>query len=116
MRSSKILSTISLGVPAPAYLEDDPWFGMRSYSNRESSKDYMVQEAEIKMVEEQQRSEETCESEDIHAKMYEIATQELDYRSGNPRRFRKLSRRSWWLEFWNWFRSVSSVDNLRPVV
>ena len=27
------------------------------------------------MVEEQQRSEETCESHDIHAKMYEIATQ-----------------------------------------
>ena len=61
-------------VPAPAYLEDDPWFGM-SPTPTEKQQDYMAQEAEIKMVEEQQRSEETCESEDIHAKMYEIATQ-----------------------------------------
>lgn len=63
-----------IGVPAPAYLEDDPWFGM-SPTPTEKQQDYMEQEAEIKMVEEQQRSEETCESEDIHAKMYEIATQ-----------------------------------------
>ena len=63
-----------VGVPAPAYLEDDPWFGM-SPTPTEKQQDYMAQEAEIKMVEEQQRSEETCESEDIHAKMYEIATQ-----------------------------------------
>ena len=63
-----------IGVPAPAYLEDDPWFGMAP-TPTEKQQDYMVQEAEIKMVEEQQRSEETCESEDIHAKMYEIATQ-----------------------------------------
>jgi len=62
-----------IGVPAPAYLEDDPWFGMAP-TPTEKQQDYMVQEAEIKMVEEQQRSEETCESEDIHAKMYEIAT------------------------------------------
>ena len=63
-----------IGVPAPAYLEDDPWFGMAP-TPTEKQQDYMAQEAEIKMVEEQQRSEETCESEDIHAKMYEIATQ-----------------------------------------
>ena len=63
-----------IGVPAPAYLEDDPWFGMAP-TPTEKQQDYMEQEAEIKMVEEQQRSEETCESEDIHAKMYEIATQ-----------------------------------------
>ena len=36
--------------------------------------DYMAQEAEIKMAEEHQRSEQTCESHNIHAKMYEIAT------------------------------------------
>ena len=94
-----------VGVPAPAYLEDDPWFGAAPAST-EKQMDYMVQEAEIKMAEEQKRSEQTCESHDIHAKMYEIATQELDHRSGNPRRFRKLSRRSWWLEFWNWCQSV----------
>jgi hypothetical protein len=63
-----------IGVPAPAYLEDDPWFGMAP-TPTEKQQDYMEQETEIKMVEEQQRSEETCESEDIHVKMYEIATQ-----------------------------------------
>ena len=63
-----------VGVPAPAYLEDDPWFGPAP-TLTEKQMDYMVEEAEIKMVEEQQRSEETCESHGIHAKMYEIATQ-----------------------------------------
>ena len=63
-----------IGTPAPAYLEDDPWFGSAP-TPTEKQMDYMVQEAEIKMAEEQQRSEKTCESHDIHAKMYEIATQ-----------------------------------------
>ena len=63
-----------VGVPAPAYLEDDPWFGPAP-TLTEKQMDYMAQEAEIKMAEEQQRSEQTCESHDIHAKMYEIATQ-----------------------------------------
>ena len=62
-----------VGVPAPAYLEDDPWFGPAPVRT-EKQMDYMEQEAEIKMVEEQQRSEQTCESHDIHAKIYEIAT------------------------------------------
>ena len=63
-----------VGVPAPAYLEDDPWFGAAPVRT-EKQMDYMEQEAEIKMAEEQQRSEQTCESHNIHAKMYEIATQ-----------------------------------------
>ena len=63
-----------VGVPAPAYLEDDPWFGPAPVRT-EKQMDYMEQEAEIKMAEEQQRSEQTCESHDIHAKIYEIATQ-----------------------------------------
>lgn len=61
------------GVPAPAYLEDDPWFGPAP-NLTENQMDYMAQETEIKMVEEMERSEVTCESHDIHAKMYEIAT------------------------------------------
>ena len=61
------------GIPAPAYLEDDPWFGSAP-APTEKQMDYMQQEAEMKMVEEQQRSEQTCESHDIHAKIYEIAT------------------------------------------
>ena len=62
------------GVPAPAYLEDDPWFGPAP-NLTEKQQDYMEQETLVKQQEEQERSEETCESEDIHAKMYEIATQ-----------------------------------------
>ena len=63
-----------IGIPAPAYLEDDLWFGAAPVRT-EKQMDYMEQEAEIKMAEEQQRSEQTCESHDIHAKIYEIATQ-----------------------------------------
>ena len=61
------------GVPAPAYLSEDPWFGSIVYS--EKQKDYMEMETEMKIREEQQRREESSvESEDIHQKMYEIAT------------------------------------------
>jgi len=62
-----------IGVPAPAYLEDDPWFGPTPILT-EKQQDYMVQETLVKQ-EEEKLSEETCESGDIHAKMYEIATQ-----------------------------------------
>lgn len=61
------------GVPAPAYLTDDPWFGPAPIRS-EKQLDYMEQETETKMLEEQHRSEVTCESHDIHAKIYEIAT------------------------------------------
>ena len=66
-----------VGVPAPILNPVDEWFASPygcSSAITEKQQDYMVQEAEIKMVEEQERSEKTCESHDIHAKMYEIAT------------------------------------------
>ena len=61
-----------IGVPAPVYLEDDPWFGPASIRS-EKQLDYMEQETFIK----QQQHQEThsVESEDIHQKMYDIATQ-----------------------------------------
>ena len=62
-----------VGVPAPAYLEDDPWFGPAPVYS-EKQKDYMERETQMKQQEEAIRSEFTVESEDIHAKMYEIAT------------------------------------------
>jgi len=61
------------GVPAPVYLEDDPWFGPAP-NPTEKQWDYMEQETIVKMQEEMQSTEVTCESADIHAKMYEIAT------------------------------------------
>ena len=62
-----------IGVPAPAYLEDDPWFGPAPVRS-EKQKDYMERETQMKQQEEAIHSEFTVESEDIHAKMYEIAT------------------------------------------
>ena len=61
------------GIPAPAYLNDDPWFGPAPVRS-EKQLDYMERETQIKQQEEAIRSEFTVESEDIHAKMYEIAT------------------------------------------
>ena len=61
------------GIPAPAYLDDDPWFGPAPVRS-EKQLDYMEHETQMKQQEEAIRSEFTVESEDIHAKMYEIAT------------------------------------------
>ncbi len=62
-----------IGIPAPAYLEDDPWFGPAIVSNK--GQDYMEKEAEIKQQEEENRQYWTNEPEDIHQVMYEMATQ-----------------------------------------
>ena len=61
------------GIPAPAYLEDDPWFGPAP-ERTEKQKDYMAVEMEWKIEEEKKRKESGAEPDDIHQKMYEIAT------------------------------------------
>ena len=61
------------GIPAPAYLNDDPWFGPAPVRS-EKQLDYMERETQMKQQEDAIRSEFTVESEDIHAMMYEIAT------------------------------------------
>ena len=58
------------GVPAPAVLEDDPWFGPAPISD--ANRDYMEQETLIKQQEYQETH--SVESEDIHQKMYEMST------------------------------------------
>jgi hypothetical protein len=60
-----------IGIPAPAYLKDDEWFGPAPIKSQKQV-DYMVQELEIKRQEREQNF--SIESEDIHQKMYEIAT------------------------------------------
>ena len=60
------------GIPAPAYLKDDEWFGPAP-EYTEKQKDYMVQETEIKRQEFEKSF--SVESEDIHQVMYERATQ-----------------------------------------
>ena len=60
-----------MGIPAPAYLKDDEWFGPApEYTDKQ--KDYMVQETEIKRQEFEKSF--SVESEDIHQVMYEMAT------------------------------------------
>ena len=60
------------GIPAPAYLKDDEWFGPAP-EYTEKQKDYMVQETEIKRQEFEKSF--AVEPEDIHQVMYEMATQ-----------------------------------------
>ena len=63
-----------IGVPAPAYLEDDPWFGPAP-TLTEKQQEYFQREATERLHQDIREEKKTCESEDIHAKMYEIATQ-----------------------------------------
>ena len=62
------------GVPAPAYLEIDPWFSPPIYSEKQMS----IKEAHEQAVLDNQLLAEgddgIVESPDIHQKMYEIAT------------------------------------------
>ena len=69
---SELETTPYIGVPAPAYLKEDPWFPSLVHSEKQL--DYMEQETEIKRQEEETRLNETKESDDIHQKMYEIAS------------------------------------------
>ena len=59
------------GVPAPVYLEDDPWFGPAPVRS-EKQLDYLEQETFIK----QQQAQEVGkrEPDNIHQVMYEMAT------------------------------------------
>ena len=61
------------GVPAPPYLEIDPWFSPPVLSEKQMT----YKEAHDKAVEERQilDESETNESADIHQKLYEIASQ-----------------------------------------
>ena len=66
-----------VGVPAPVLNPVDEWFSS-SYgcpsAITEKQKDYMEQETEMKLQEQKRREEAGEEPEDIHQKMYEIAT------------------------------------------
>ena len=59
------------GVPAPVYLEDDPWFGPAPVRS-EKQLDYIEQETFIKQQQAQEVSK--GEPDNIHQLMYEIAT------------------------------------------
>ena len=59
------------GVPAPVYLEDDPWFGPAP-ARSQKQLDYIEQETFIKQQQAQEVSK--GEPDNIHQLMYEIAT------------------------------------------
>ena len=61
-----------VGVPAPAYLEIDPWFSPPVLSEKQMT----YKEAHDKAVEEKQilDESETNESADIHQKLYEMSS------------------------------------------
>ena len=67
----------SPGIPAPPYLSEDPWFGAPTHS--EKNKDVVQKESEIKQQHEENKKELVAagiiiEDENIHQKMYEMAT------------------------------------------
>ena len=66
-----------VGVPAPILNPVDEWFASPygcSSAITEKQQDYMVQEAEIKKQEDENRQYWTKEPENIHRVMYEMAT------------------------------------------
>ena len=66
-----------VGVPAPILNPVDEWFASPygcSSAITEKQQDYMVQEAEIKKHEDENRQYWTKEPENIHQVMYEMAT------------------------------------------
>ena len=62
-----------IGIPAPAYLEDDEWFGPAP-ERTEKQLDYMEKETIAKQEEEERRREYSGEPCSMHQLMYEMAT------------------------------------------
>tara|TARA_Y100000289_G_scaffold50141_1_gene50991 strand:- start:205 stop:603 length:399 start_codon:yes stop_codon:yes gene_type:complete len=61
------------GIPAPAYLPDDEWFGPAPVKSQKQL-DYMEQETIVKQEEEKRRQEYSGEPCNMHQLMYEMAT------------------------------------------
>ena len=63
-----------VGIPAPTLTPVDDWFSGPYGCPTEKQQDYMVQEAEIKRQEAENRQYWTKESANIHQEMYDLAT------------------------------------------
>ena len=61
------------GIPAPAYLKDDEWFGPAPVRSQKQI-DYMEMETQVKQQEEEKRREYNGEPCNMHQLMYEMAT------------------------------------------
>ena len=62
------------GIPAPILTPVDDWFSGPYGCPTEKQQDYMVQEAEIKKQDAENRQYWTKESSNIHQEMYDLAT------------------------------------------
>lgn len=67
-------STPWVGIPAPAYLEDDEWFGPAPIRTQKQEEIIQHQEATERLHEDMRKESGIIESEDIHEKMYAIAS------------------------------------------
>jgi hypothetical protein len=67
-------STPWIGIPAPAYLEDDEWFGPAPIRTEKQKELIRHQEATERLHEEMRKESGIIESEDIHEKMYKMAS------------------------------------------
>mgnify|MGYP000102336510 CR=1 FL=1 len=67
-------STPWVGIPAPAYLEDDEWFGPAPIRTQKQEEFIQHQEATERLHEDMRKESGIIESEDIHEKMYAIAS------------------------------------------
>jgi len=62
------------GVPAPAVLQEDSWFGFTP-EHTEKQKEYLQQEAQERLHDDLRKEhEKSKESENIHQEMYELAS------------------------------------------
>lgn len=62
------------GIPAPVYLEPDPWFGNEAPPYTEKQQEYRQSEAIERLHEDIRKMTETKESPNIHQEMYELAS------------------------------------------
>lgn len=63
-----------IGIPAPAYLEDDEWFGPAPVRTEKQEEYILQQEATERLHEDMRKEFGGVESEDIHQVMYDMAT------------------------------------------
>ena len=63
-----------IGVPAPAYLEDDEWFGPAPVKTEKQEAYIQLEEATERLHEDMRKESGKIESENIHEELYKMAS------------------------------------------
>ena len=63
-----------IGVPAPAYLEDDEWFGPAPVKTEKQEAYIQLEEATERLHEDMRKESGNVESENIHEELYKMAS------------------------------------------